>query len=88
MINNIYMLFDRVSQAYVGSLMILANDNVAMRSIKNLVNNPQFPMKDLVEDLQFFKLGTIDVVSGKIESEVKFMLNLSDVLDMKGGSNG
>ena len=81
MINNLYMFFDRVAQSYVGQIMIMAKDNVAMRTIKSFVKNPQFPYKGMEEDMQLYRIGTIDVLNGKIVSEISCICNLIDLVD-------
>lgn len=84
MTNDLFMLFDRVGQCYIGSLMIINNEKVARRSLASMCKSPQFPYKDFVDDLQLYKLGSIDLVLGKIEPCCEFICNISDL----GGVDG
>lgn len=71
---NIYSLKD-VKSGYM-SLMLYKNDELAVRAYKNLltsgtdnivVRNP--------EDFELYSLGTVDMDSGIINSDVRFVCN-------------
>lgn len=78
MILELYMLFDRVSQAYCSVIYQFKNVDVCKRTMPIIFNNPQFELKPFVNDLQLFRLGVLDVGTGKITSDVKFIANCID----------
>lgn len=79
MVNAIYMLFDRVSQSYIGSMMLFNNDLVCKRSLKSFVNSSDFPYRDMVEDLTLYKLGDFDLSTGTIAPNKEMVVNLIDL---------
>lgn len=66
MINTIYMLYDDVSGSFIGSPMIMVNDNIAKRSMASFVNSPNFPYKSFINDIKLYKLGSFNFETGEI----------------------
>lgn len=83
MILKMYAFFDRVSQNFIPQVMLIPSNEVCLRGMKKLVNSPQFPHKDIIEDLQLFCLGEFDQENGTITSSKEFMLNLVDLMEVE-----
>lgn len=83
MIINIYMFFDRCAGTYISTPMLMPSDVVARRNLRILVNDANFQFKDLINDLQLFNLGSIDLNTGIITSNVQFMCNVIDFKEVE-----
>lgn len=70
MITNLYSVLDLKSKAF-GTPFTAVNDEVAMRTLGNIVNNDkthEFHLNS--EDFQLFKIGKFDNSEGSVESEL------------------
>lgn len=63
---NSYILLDKQAQAF-NTPMFLANDAVAIRSIKNELKNPNSQISLSPEDFAIYKNGIYDTATGKFE---------------------
>ena len=71
---NIYSLKDTKS-GYM-SLMLYKNDELAIRAYKNLLSSGERNQVTMnPEDFELYSLGSIDLDSGVITSEVRFVAN-------------
>lgn len=78
MICQLYMLYDRASSCFIGAPFIAQNEKVCKRNMYAFVNSSQFPYKEIVDDLQLYILGNINVDTGRIESNVSLVSSLND----------
>ena len=79
MVNNLYMLYDNVSQSYISTPIVCPNKAVMLRNLKSLIKVNKFQFIDMIDDLKLFCVGTIDLNTGVIKSEIEFISNLSDL---------
>lgn len=71
---NIYSVKD-VVVGEMGNPFYLNNDEQAKRSFKQAINNDQSQIAINYTDMQLYKLGELDTVTGEIVSNVNFIMN-------------
>ena len=71
---NIYSVKD-VVVGEMGNPFYLNNDEMAKRSFKQAINNDQSQIAINYTDMQLYKLGELDTVTGEIVSNVEFIMN-------------
>lgn len=71
---NIYTVKD-VVVGEMGNPFYLNNDEMAKRSFKQAINNDQSQLAINYTDMQLYKLGELDTVTGEIISNVEFIMN-------------
>lgn len=71
---NIYSVKD-VVVGEMGNPFYLNNDEMAKRSFKQAINNDQSQLAINYTDMQLYKLGELDTVTGEIVSNVEFIMN-------------
>ena len=71
---NIYSVKDTVV-GEMGNPFYLNNDEMAKRSFKNAINQDGSQLSINYTDMQLYKLGVLDTVTGEIESNVEFIMN-------------
>lgn len=81
----IYAVKDTIQGAFMNPFY-LQNDNVAMRSFKNTIQSETMnQIKMNAKDMQLFKLGEFEEETGKIESDVQFLVDGSHyIIEEKG----
>lgn len=77
---NVYMLFDTISQMFIGSLSILINDAVAMRSYCEFIEKTDNPMKEMVQDINLYKIGQFHTATGEFKAEKKYICNIGSLI--------
>lgn len=76
----IYSIKDTIIGEYQ-SPIYMVNDGTALRAVTNAVNSTQDnPVKENAKDKQLYCLGVFDTDTGIIETEIKFITNLSDLI--------
>jgi len=76
----IYSIKDTVVGEYQ-SPIYMANDGTALRAVTNAVNSAQEnPVKENAVDKQLYCLGEFDTDTGVIESDVRFIAKLADLI--------
>ena len=71
---NIYSVKDTVV-GEMGNPFYLNNDEMAKRSFKNAANQEGSQIALNINDMQLYRLGTLNTVTGEIESNVEFIMN-------------
>ena len=71
---NIYSVKDTVV-GEMGNPFYLNNDEMAKRGFKQAIKNDQSQIGINYTDMQLYRLGILDTVTGEIESKVEFMMN-------------
>lgn len=71
---NIYSVKD-VVVGEMGNPFYLNNDEMAKRSFKQAINNDQSQLAINYTDMQLYKLGELDTVTGEIVSNVEFIMS-------------
>ena len=71
---NIYSVKDTVV-GEMGNPFYLNNDEMAKRSFKNAANQEGSQIALNINDMQLYRLGTLNTVTGEIESNVEFVMN-------------
>lgn len=87
MFTNVYMLFDNVSQLFIGSPTLLVNDAVAIRSFKELMKDDRFPYKHMAADINLFRLGQLNTATGELITEKQQLGNLQQMYDVDSVNN-
>ncbi len=75
------MLFDTIANMFVGSLFIVINDAVAMRSVADLLKTPQFPFSRFADSLQLYKIGDLNTQTGELDADKKFICECKDLVN-------
>lgn len=70
---NLYTIYDVKSQVH-SPLVSQVNDEVAVRTIANCVNNPEHPYGQNPEDFKLYKIGIFNDIDGLIETLAKSKL--------------
>lgn len=79
MIQKIYSLKDTISGNF-GGLFLFNIDGVAIREMTTIVNSEQVDkVIPHYEDMDLYSVGSFDVDTGVITSEVKFVIHLKDL---------
>lgn len=79
MIQKIYSLKDTISGSF-GGLMLFNIDGVAIRELTSIVNNEQAEkIIPHFEDMDLYRVGSFDVDTGVVTSEVEFVLHVKDL---------
>jgi len=79
---NTYSLFD-IKAEYYSYPFKAQNDETAKRMVKNNLQDPQNNQTEYVqnpEDFILFKIGGFDDANGKVESEVKELISLKELV--------
>lgn len=87
MFTNVYMLFDNVSQLFIGSPVLLTNDAVAIRSFKELMKDDRFPYKSMASDINLYRLGQMNTATGELKTEKQQLGNLQQMFDLESVKN-
>ena len=76
---NVYAIKDTKVGAFK-SPFYSQNDLVAVRSLKNAVNDPNAGELNLnAEDFQLYRLGAFDDLTGEITGQIEFVANAVDL---------
>lgn len=79
MIQKIYSLKDTISGSF-GGLMLFNIDGVAIRELTSIANNEQAEkIIPHISDMDLYRVGTLDVDTGIITSEIEFILHVKDL---------
>ena len=76
---NLYCVKDVKSSMWKPFCVV--NDPVAIREFALLVKSPQ--CSDIANDLELWRLGTFDELTGAIDSNVEYVCAFRDVMEVK-----
>ena len=77
-IEKVYSVYDVKAEAYT-PFFSERTDGLAIRTIENAMSNPESNLARHCSDFELHCLGTFDVSSGKLISEIKHIINLDQL---------
>lgn len=78
----IFMIKDNVVGSFISNPILLHNDKEAERVAVSLCKDPG-GFADKIQDCAIYSLGSIDIDTGVIDSDVDFKFNLVDFMEVK-----
>lgn len=79
-VQNLYIIFDMLAQAVIGSIMVLPNDAVARRVFQDTLTSGKTPMSDHPSDFVLYCVGSIDLKTGEITGVVGGVVDADQII--------